>query len=237
VAEAWAPSIAWPGPGRFGEPDRHDWRPETSIVDEAHVCRNRRTARFQAVLQIVWVCNGRYLLTGTPIFNKPLDLVALINMLGKLKSVFGGWRSFVDRYCDGHETEWCYDTSGSSNLDELHKILQRENIMLRRMKHEVLKLPQKTRSISRITIDPADIAEYEVAEQALANEIKQNPKLLRDTFQCLAGIRHAVGQCKVKAAIARASEILRDGQKLVVFGHHRSVRQAIAADSGGQGRF
>jgi SNF2 family DNA or RNA helicase len=48
------------------------WRPDTGIADEAHTCRNRRTARCRATLQIIWACNRRYLLTGTPIVNKPL---------------------------------------------------------------------------------------------------------------------------------------------------------------------
>jgi SWI/SNF-related matrix-associated actin-dependent regulator 1 of chromatin subfamily A len=206
-----------------------DWRPETCIADEAHTCRNRKTARFQAALQIVWACDRRYLLTGTPIVNKPLDLVALINMLGKLKNVFGGWWNFVNRYCAACEGEYGLDVSGSSNLVELHEILQRENIMMRRMKAEVLTLPHKTRSISRVTINPADLEEYVRAEQSLIEEIKQNPKLLGDTsFQCLAGVRHAVGQCKIKSAIKRATEILETGQKLVIFAHHRSVRSEIA---------
>jgi SWI/SNF-related matrix-associated actin-dependent regulator of chromatin subfamily A-like protein 1 len=116
------------------------WRPNTCIADEAHVCRNRRTTRFQATLQIIWACYWRRLLTGTPIVNQPLDLVALINMLGKLNSVFGGWKAFVDRYCGAQQTQWCYDTSGASNLNELHEILYREKNMLRRMKREVLTL-------------------------------------------------------------------------------------------------
>jgi SNF2 family DNA or RNA helicase len=137
----------------------------------------RMSAATQATLQIVWACDRRYLLTGTPVVNKPLDLVALINMLGKLNSVFGGWKAFVDRYCDAHQTEWCYDTSGASNLNELHEKLNAEKIMLRRMKHEVLQLPKKTRTIKRIAVDPADLTHYQKCEQALAAEIKKNPKI------------------------------------------------------------
>lgn len=73
------------------------WRADTCIADEVH---DRRTTRFQATLQIVWACNRRYLLTGTPIVNCPRDLIALINSLGKLKSAFGGWHAFVERYCE-----------------------------------------------------------------------------------------------------------------------------------------
>ena len=46
------------------------WRPDTCICDEAHTCRNRKTARFQATKQIIWACNRRYLLTGTPIVKQ-----------------------------------------------------------------------------------------------------------------------------------------------------------------------
>ena len=180
-------------------------------------------------LKIAWACDRRYLLTGTPIVNCPRDLVALINMLGKLNSVFGGWRAFVERYCDGYEGDYGWVTDGASNLNELHEKLYAEKIMLRRMKHEVLILPQKSRCIAHIAIDPADLVEYANAEQALAAEIAANQDLLRDTsFQCLAGVRHAVGWCKIKPAIARINKVLTTGQKLVVFAHHRVVREAIA---------
>jgi SWI/SNF-related matrix-associated actin-dependent regulator 1 of chromatin subfamily A len=205
------------------------WRPDTCIAEEAHTCRNRRSARFQATLQIVWACNRCYLLTGTPIVNCPRDLISLINMLGKLKSSFGGWQAFIERYCDGYEGAYGWVTDGASNLNELHEKLYAEKIMLRRMKHEVLTLPQKTRSITRITIAPAFLPEYLKCERVLAAAINANPSLLRDTsFQCLAEIRHVVGQCKIEAAIARIKEVLAIDQKLVVFAHHRTVREAIA---------
>jgi SWI/SNF-related matrix-associated actin-dependent regulator of chromatin subfamily A-like protein 1 len=216
IADAWLESLI-------------NWRPETGICDEAHTCRNSRTARFQATQQIIWACNRRYLLTGTPVVNKPLDLVALIIFLGKLKSVFGGYWAFVHRYCDAHHNGYGWDMSGAANLNELHEKLYAEKIMLRRMKHEVLTLPQKTRSIARIDIDATDLTEYAKCERELAAEIAANPNLLRDTsFQCLSEVRHAVGLCKVRAAITRIEDILANDQKLVVFAHHRAVREEIA---------
>ena len=218
VADAWQQALI-------------DWRPNTCIADEAHVCRNRRTARFQAALQIIWACDRRYLLTGTPIVNKPLDLVALINFLGKLNKVFGGWQAFVERYCDGHEGDYGWVLDGASNLEELHEILYRERIMLRRMKHEVLTLPQKTRDVISFSIDPADLSNYEKCERDLAAEIAKNPALLKDTsFQCLSKIRQAVGLCKVKYAIDQIGRFLTayPGEKLLVFAHHKAVREAIA---------
>jgi len=98
------------------------------------------------------------------------------------------------------------------------------------MKHEVLTLPQKTRSVTRITFDPGDLTEYTKCERELAAEIAANPSVLRNTsFQCLSEVRHAVGLCNTKPAIARIAEFLQSSdQKIVVFAHHRAVREAIA---------
>jgi hypothetical protein len=97
------------------------------------------------------------------------------------------------------------------------------------MKHEVLALPQKTRSVTRVTIDPVDLTEYAKCEQILAAAIAANPSLLRDTsFQCLSEVRHA-GLCKIKPAIIWISDFFKShpNEKLVVFAHHRAVREAI----------
>jgi SWI/SNF-related matrix-associated actin-dependent regulator 1 of chromatin subfamily A len=218
IADAWQDSLI-------------AWRPDTVIADEAHICRNRRTTRFQATLKIIWAADRRYLLTGTPIVNKPLDMVALVNFLGKLNNTFGGWQAFVERYCDGHHNAYGWVLDGASNLNELHEKLYAGKIMLRRMKHEVLTLPQKTRSVRRLTIDPADLTEYVKCEAELAADIMKHPLLLKDTsFQCLSKIRQAVGLCKIKPAIARIEENLNSwpDEKLLVFAHHKAVREAIA---------
>lgn len=52
----------------------------TLILDEAHRIRNEGTKRSQAITDKINHYNKRILLTGTPIYNAPSDLVPLINV-------------------------------------------------------------------------------------------------------------------------------------------------------------
>lgn len=85
-------------------------------------------------------------LTGTPILSKPVELWTLISAcdptgLGK------SWDKFVDRYCDAYPGDFGLDVSGSSNTEELNRLM-RERFMVRRDKRAVLKeLPDKRREL------------------------------------------------------------------------------------------
>ena len=136
-----------------------DAKPETAIVDEAHNLKNRKSQRFQSCKEIVWACQHRYLLTATPILNRPYELVGLLTLLGRLNSDFGGWEAFVTRYCgaykfDDPNGDEHWDYRGSSHLDELHERLYSRGVMLRRLKADVLSLPEKTAMSSALTYNP-----------------------------------------------------------------------------------
>ena len=80
-----------------------------------------------------------WLLTGTPIANRPIDFYSLLKIckhdLGKSKQRFG------EQYCNGKATHFGWDFSGASNLKELY--YKTQDIVLRKKKEEVLELPQK----------------------------------------------------------------------------------------------
>jgi SWI/SNF-related matrix-associated actin-dependent regulator 1 of chromatin subfamily A len=60
---------------------------------------------------------------------------------------------FYIRYCEAHETQYGFDTKGSSNCSELNYLLSR-GVMIRRRKDQVLKeLPPKQRDRVYLTID------------------------------------------------------------------------------------
>ncbi len=202
----------------------------TIIVDEAHELRNRNSKRFSSALKIVYSCERRYLLTGTPIYNRPADMLALLQLLGKLNSDFGGFLEFVERYCSARDTPFGLDYSGASNLDELHDLLYKKKIMMRRKKAAVLALTEKHREVIRVTIDPTHLHSYEECEKDLAAAIIKNPELLElKRFDFLSHIRQAVGLCKIEAAAVWLEKFLassNDG-KIIVFAHHAAVRQEL----------
>ncbi|HEX7324347.1 MAG TPA: DEAD/DEAH box helicase [Rhodanobacteraceae bacterium] len=213
----------------------------TIIADEAHYLKNAKSQRSKALLPLLQAaarCGHAYLLTGTPVTNRPADLIALLRALGVLDTVFGGWRNFVERYCDGHK-EYAgasvgdvWNIAGASNLGELGDKL-RATCMVRRLKADVLHdLPEKTRTLRRIDID---LKAYRAAETALLERLEAmsrdefgSAKGRAEALVLLNGMRQAAGVGKVPAAIETVESYLSADRKVVVFAHHRAVLQAIA---------
>lgn len=64
------------------------------------------------------------MIKGTPALSRPNELYNQLNLIDK--HFFGGFRPYAVRYCDGKDTNFGFDTSGSSNLPELNIILRRK---------------------------------------------------------------------------------------------------------------
>src|SRR5262245_40819505 len=92
-----------------------------------------------------------YLLTGTPMTNRPRDLFNLLSCVGhpSVRSFI----SFAQRYCDAYRNDYGWVTTGASNLDELNLLMK--EVMLRRRKDEVLDLPEKIRSWIPVSVESA----------------------------------------------------------------------------------
>jgi SWI/SNF-related matrix-associated actin-dependent regulator 1 of chromatin subfamily A len=231
------------------------------IADECHYLKNDKAQRTQETLgkydkdaskAVVPITSKRKLfLTGTPILNRPIELWPLLKSLG----VFTNWMRYVERYCAGHQTQWGWDVSGSSHLDELQDTL-RSTIMVRRLKKDVLtELPPKRRMVVEVPANgagqavEAEAAAYARHEQELdelrvrveiakasegEDEYKSAVDRLREAAQVafteMSVLRHQTALAKVPAVIEHAVEALEGGtQKLVIFAHHHDVIAAIMA--------
>jgi len=112
------------------------------ISDEAHYIKSGfKSLRGKYFKVITNKIPKIWLLSGTPISNKPIDYFYLLKVcrheLGRRKDEFG------QRYCGGVMTNWGWDLSGASNLKELY--FKTQDIILRRLKKKVLELPPKQR--------------------------------------------------------------------------------------------
>ena len=217
----------------------------TVIADEAHALKSKKADR--AVLAtVVSRATNRWLLSGTPIKNRPADLVEPLTMLGHLDAL-GGWETFVRRYCQGHKervrrNKYVWNIKGASNLSELHERLAVRGF-LRRMKADVLaELPAKIRTVLPIEIDAAAGGrEIRDAETALRDVIAGKTRALADVatddaagrrgdvLGALARLRRSVGVAKVAAACEWIDGALAQDEKLLVFGHHKDVLDGIEA--------
>ena len=150
------------------------------ICDEAHYLKTPDTQRTKCVRYLAtgWDTKTktlahdgipmRLLLTGTPVLNRPIELVSILGIAGALQS-FGGFKGFTNRYCAPVHNGFAMDYGGAANLLELNSRLRNE-VMLRRTKAEVLPdLPEKTRTI--VPVEISNAAEYRKAERAVAQWI------------------------------------------------------------------
>lgn len=115
------------------------------ILDEAHKIRNPKTQRTKLIMESINVLSPLkiWLLTGTPIDNRPIDYFHLLKIIKH--PIAKNWMKYVERYCDGSMNKWGqWETKGASNLEELHRLTQ--DTFLRRLKSNAgIDLPDKYR--------------------------------------------------------------------------------------------
>ena len=87
-----------------------------------------------AVKAIIAAVNPEHVvpITGTPVLNRPVELVSMLEITGKLEKMGGFW-GFVKRYCDAQKGRFGWDFSGASNLKELNERMREVGALVRRM--------------------------------------------------------------------------------------------------------
>lgn len=244
IAEAWLPHLRGA---------THTLK--SAILDELHYLKEPKAKRTKAVRSLVAGIPRAIGLTGTPILNRPKELLSQLEVLGVVKELFGTAWNYLQRYTDAYYNDFGWDFSGASNLDELQTIL-RSRVMVRRLKDDVLtELPAKRRQL--IAIPPNKkikklLDEEREAHQrhertiaAYKRDVARAKRLgdraayeravsgLREArgveFSEMSRIRRAVGVAKVPEVIEYLRTALEAGEKIIVFGHHKDVIAALRA--------
>lgn len=185
------------------------------IIDESHRCKSASTQQSKFCKGI---CAGKEWiieLTGTPVVNKPKDLIPQLSILGRMPD-FGEYKQFVEKYCAGPRE--------ASNLKELNYKLW-TTCMFRREKSLVLKdLPDKIRQV--MTCEITNRREYLDAEQDLITYLQKYKdaddekiaKALRGEVMVRIGIlRNISARGKVKEVIEFVNDFRENGQKIILF--------------------
>lgn len=195
------------------------------IIDESHKCKSSKTQQSKFMEGI---CKGKrwvFALTGTPVVNDNTDLIQQLRILDRLNE-FGGYTSFVDRYCDGPKM--------SSNVRELNYRLW-QSCFFRREKQKVLtQLPDKMRQY--ITCDISNRKEYTDAENDLVGYLRQyrnasDAKIAKSMRGEVMVRMNTLKQVAAKGKIKAVSEFVRDiiggGEKLILFAYLKEVVDAL----------
>jgi len=201
---------------------------QTIIVDECHNVKNptaKRTKYLQAIQKHI---PHKIFLSGTPLLNRPIELFTTLNMLCPDK--FSNYWSYAKKFCGAYKGRWGWDVSGSSNREELSKML-RQNIMIRREKQNVLKdLPDKVRTVIPHKVDLTD---YNRIEEDFYEYLDSIGRGVGDkTEEELEKFQKAEQMTKIEymkqeAVLAKANlfiqfvkEFMETDKSLIVFAHH-----------------
>ena len=213
---------------------------DTGIIDEAHYIKGKKTIRATNTLDILNGVQRVYALTGTPIMNRPIEL---FNLLKAIKHPLGRARSvFSKRYCGAYlktiikkngQIIRFFDESGATHLEELREFTKGN--ILRRLKKNVLNLPEKIISVQVTDLTKEARKEYDTAFDNYVEWLTNNPDNDKD-IENIMDARHLVELMKLKQVCSRAKieRIVADirnavvqGQKVIVFSQFTGTIMAI----------
>lgn len=132
-----------------------------AIYDEAHYIKNQKSERTKACLRLN--CERHFLLTGSPLLNQANELWPLLHRIDP--TTYPDYWRFVNRFCvfGGYKNK---QITGTKNRQELSTGLAQ--VMIRRLKKDVLDLPDKQYVIETLDLHPL---QRELYDQAF-NELK-----------------------------------------------------------------
>ncbi|HTX10432.1 MAG TPA: DEAD/DEAH box helicase [Solirubrobacteraceae bacterium] len=204
-----------------------DLCPRAVVLDESHYCKNPRAQRTQAAQQLCAAVPREGLvlaLTGTPVMNRPPELISQLRILGRLGD-FGSGAQFGERF------------RGPDAHQRLHWHL-RARCFVRRLKSEVLpQLPAKTRAVVPVALD--NEPEYRLAEEDVIAWLQSQPLDLHELDARVAAALRAerlvrlnalkllAARGKLHGALHWIHDFLSSGEPLVVFARHREIQRAV----------
>ena len=186
------------------------------IIDEAHYISNPTAQRTKLINDLVKNIPKVWLLTGTPMTSRPINYYNLLKIVDSPIAL--NWQGYVKRYCAGYQFKVggkkIWNTNGSSNLDELRE--RTKNIVLRRMKTDILDLPEKM--VSPIFLDlTSTFYSDELEDFIRISKDNRNKESLTVTINRLMKLRQVIAFEKVPYTCELIDKVIEQGKKVIVF--------------------
>jgi SWI/SNF-related matrix-associated actin-dependent regulator of chromatin subfamily A-like protein 1 len=210
------------------------------IADEAHAVKNNKAARtkaFRAIGKAARAAGGQlWLMTGTPLLNRPPELWAMLQAADLARVVFGSWPRFVHLmggYDGARGIEWD-PRRVDPRVGEMLK-----DVMLRRLKIDVLPdLPEKTydhrpvNGFSRDVRRAADEALVHMRRRGYDLETVDPDQIGGVPFEEMSRVREQLAAAKIPAMLSIVAEYEETETPLVVFSDHRAPVLALSEREG-----
>ncbi len=195
---------------------------DLAIVDEAHYLSNPQANRTKLLNDVLSKIPKVWLLTGTPMTSRPINYYNLLKIVNSPLTI--NWQTYVRRYCKGYQftvgNRKIWNTSGASNLDELRELTQ--NIVLRRLKTDILDLPEKI--INPIYLElKSTFYDEELEEFMRISEDKKKDESITVTLNRLMKIRQLIAMEKIQYTCELIDKVLEQDKKVIVFTNFTNV--------------
>ena len=157
-----------------------------------------------------------WLLTGTPMTSRPINYYNLLKIVDSPLAI--NWQQYVRRYCHGFQfrvgDKKIWNTSGASNLDELRE--RTKNIVLRRMKTDILDLPEKI--INPIFLElKSTFYDEELEDFMRITKENKHSESISVTINRLMRIRQLISYEKIPYTCELIDKFVDAGKKVIVF--------------------
>jgi SNF2 family DNA or RNA helicase len=188
---------------------------DLAIVDEAHYISNATANRTRLLNDVLETIPKVWLLTGTPMTSRPINYFNLLKIVESPLTL--NWQSYVRRYCKGYQfnvgNRKVWNTSGASNLDELRE--RTKNLVLRRMKTDILDLPEKI--VTPVFVElTSKMYDEELEEFTRISTDKKDNETISVTLNRLMKIRQLIAYEKIPYTCELIDKCLEQGKKVIV---------------------
>lgn len=202
------------------------------ILDEAHAIKNPKAKRTIACFGLI--AHRYFLLTGSPLLNRVNELWSLLHRIDPAQ--FPKYWRFVSRYCvfGGYEGR---EIVGTKNQKELREKIG--PLMLRRLKKDVLDLPEKQRYQEWLDMRPEQRKMYRTALEELRVDHPVTNMTLMEINQTITRYGRLSQICSTTANLADEDysvkldrlvelvpELIDSGESVVVFCRYRGTIQS-----------
>ena len=192
------------------------------VLDEAHKLSNNTSIRYRTIEDFLKRSNIPYvfLLTGTPLTNKPINLYHILKLIDA--DVTRDYQYYVKRYCDGKTMKLKTGkqimlSNGATNLDELKEKIK--HVYIRRLLTEMTDMVNKEIETRYYDLTPSQMSRYnKLWEEYLEAQEEQGNDNSEDYRQLVEGIlvRQYLAKEMTQNTIQLVNEKLEDGEKVII---------------------
>ena len=198
-------------------------------IDEIHKCKNPTSQQGKGILKLK--SEVRIAMTGTPVMNVPTDVYVILRWLGYENHSF---YQFKQHFCEFGGFGG-YEIVGYRNLGEIRETLS--TMMLRRLKKNVLDLPEKLYINEYVEMSDKQWKVY----NSVADDIKANIDKIKTSANPLAELirmRQATGYTGILSSTIKESakldrmeelveESIENGKQVVIFSNWTQMTDVI----------